>query len=131
VIASVPHGSLLEKMRSEALAVLVSLTLAIAACDTAPSVEAFCDQAVPVLSRDDLGGDPATMQQQMDDLSGALELLSPDDRPRLETQIEAVESQLDLAVQGKAENGWSNADVVETVGSLCGDDELMTWIVQP
>ena len=43
-----------------------------------PSIGSFCDQAVPVLSRDDLGDDPAAMQQQMDDLSTAAEQLPPD-----------------------------------------------------
>jgi hypothetical protein len=111
--------------------VLVLLALLVVACDSTPSVEAFCDEAVPILSRDDLGTDPAAMQQQMADLSENLDLLSDDRATELESRIEAVESQLDLAVRGKADNGWSNADVVETVGSLCGDDDLTTWIVQP
>jgi hypothetical protein len=46
---------------------LISLALALVACAPASSVEAFCDQAVPALSRDDLGDDPTAMQQQMDD----------------------------------------------------------------
>jgi hypothetical protein len=55
----------------------------------------------------------------------------PDQSPELRTQIEALEAELDLAVQGLAENGWSNVEVVDTVGSLCGDDDLIEWTVQP
>ena len=111
--------------------VLIPLTLALGACAPAPSVDAFCDQAVPVLSRDDLGDDPTAMQQQMDDLSTAAELL-PDDRAfELASRIDVLNEKLEFAVRGQATRGWSNAEVVETVGALCGDDDLITWTVQP
>lgn len=110
---------------------LVSVALLSVACAPTPSVESFCDKAVPVLSRDDLGDDPAAMQQQMDDLSSAAEHLPPDQSAELRTQIDVINAELDLAAQGRTENGWSNAAVVDTVGSLCGDDDLIEWIVQP
>ncbi len=71
------------------------------------------------------------MQQQMDDLATAAEHLPPDQSPELLSQIDALNAELDLALQGQAENGWSNAKIVDTVGSLCGDDGLVEWIVQP
>jgi len=71
------------------------------------------------------------MQQQMDDLATAVDHLPPDQSPELLTQIDALNAELDLALQGQAENGWSNAEIVDTVGSLCGDDGLVEWIVQP
>ena len=101
------------------------------ACSSTPSVEAFCAEAVPILSRDDLGDDPAAMQQQVDDLATAAEHLPSDELPELRTQIETLNAELDLAAQGLAENGWSNAEIVDTVGSLCGDDDLIEWTVQP
>jgi len=108
---------------------LISLALLSVACRSTPSVDAFCDQAVPILSRDDLGDDPAVMQQQMDDLSSAAELLPDDQSAVLQTQIDVLNDELDLALQGQAENGWSNADVVDT--SLCGEEKLIAWTVQP
>jgi hypothetical protein len=66
-----------------------------------PSIGSFCDQAVPVLSRDDLGDDPAAMQQQMDDLSTAAEQLPPDQSSELRTQIDALNAELDLALQAR------------------------------
>lgn len=110
---------------------LVSVALVSVACAPTLSVESFCDEAVPILSRDDLGDDPAAMQRQMDDLSIAAEHLTPDQSAELRAQIDAINTELDLAVQGQAENGWSNAAVVDVVGSLCGDDDLIVWIVQP
>jgi hypothetical protein len=71
------------------------------------------------------------MQQQMDDLASAAEHLPPEQSPELLTEIEALNAELDLALQGQAENGWSNAEIVGTVGSLCCDDGLVEWIVQP
>lgn len=110
---------------------VVFVGLVAAACTATPSVEAFCDEAVPVLSRDDLGDDPAAMQQQMEDLYTAAEQLPPDQSPELLRQIDALNADLDIAMQGQAESGWSNAEIVDTVGSLCGHDGLVEWIVQP
>jgi hypothetical protein len=109
----------------------IFVALVAVACSSTPSVEAFCDQAVPVLSRDDLGDDPAAMQQQMDDLASAAEHLPPDQSPELLTEIDALNAELELALQGQAVNGWSNVEIVGTVGSLCGDEGLVGWIVQP
>lgn len=110
---------------------LVFVALMGVACAPTPSVEAFCDQAVPVLSREDLGDGPAAMQQQMDDLATAADHLPPGQLAELLTQIDALNAELDLAAQGRAENGWSNAEIVDTVGSFCGDDGLVEWFVQP
>jgi hypothetical protein len=110
---------------------LIALTLALAACMPAQSIEAFCDQAVPVLSRDDLGDDPAAMQQQIEDLSTAAELLPDDRSSQLRTQIGALNEELELAVRGQATSGWSNAEIVGTVGAVCGEDDLISWTVQP
>lgn len=71
------------------------------------------------------------MQQQMDDLSTAAELLPDNKLAELQAQIDVLNEELDLALQGQAENGWSNADIVDTVGSLCGEDDLVAWTVQP
>lgn len=71
------------------------------------------------------------MQRQMDDLSAAAERLPTNESPELRAQIEALRSQLDLALRGQAENGWSNAEIVHTVGALCGDVDLIEWTVQP
>jgi len=43
----------------------------------------------------------------------------------------ALSAELTLALQGAAENGWSNAEIVDTVGSLCGDTGPIEWTVQP
>lgn len=110
---------------------LVFVALVAVACAPTPPVEAFCDDAVPVLSREDLGDDPAAMQQQMNDLATAADHLPPDQSAELLTQIDALNTELDLALQGQAENGWSNAEVVDTVRSLCGEDDLVKWFVQP
>jgi hypothetical protein len=110
---------------------LIFVALVAMACSSTPSVEAFCDQAVPVLSRNDLGDDLAAWQQQMDDLASAVEHLPPDQTPELLTEIDALNAELDLALQGQAEDGWSNAEIIDTVGSLCGDDGLMEWVVLP
>jgi hypothetical protein len=71
------------------------------------------------------------MQQQMDDLASAAEHLPPDQSPELLAEIDALNAELDLALQGRAESGWSNAEIVGTVGSFCGDEGLVEWIVQP
>ena len=71
------------------------------------------------------------MQQQMEDLYTAAEQLPPDQSPELLRQIDALNADLDIAMQGQAESGWSNAEIVDTVGSLCGHDGLVEWIVQP
>ena len=110
---------------------LLLVALMAVACAPTPPVEAFCDQAVPVLSRENLGDDPAAMQQQMDDLATAADHLPPDQSAELMSQIDALNAELDLAAQGRAEHGWSNAEIVDTVGSLCGDDGLVEWFVQP
>ncbi len=110
---------------------MISLVLVGVACAPTPSVWAFCEEAVPVLSREDLGGDPAAMRQQMDDLSEAADLLPDDQSIDLQAQLDALNAELALALQGQAENGWSSVEVVETVGSLCGDDDLIGYIVQP
>jgi len=112
---------------------LIPLTLALMACTPAQSVDAFCDRAVPVLSRDDLGDDPTAMQEQIEDLSTAAELLPDDRSSQLHTQIGALNEELELAVRGQATRGWSNAEVVERARanaryrrSLCAWSSLET-----
>lgn len=80
---------------------LISLALLSTACTSTPSVDAFCDQAVPILSRDGLGDDPTAMQQQMDDLSTAAELLPDDQSAVLQTRIDVLNDELDLAFKAK------------------------------
>jgi hypothetical protein len=43
----------------------------------------------------------------MDDLASAVEHLPPDQSSELLTEIDALNAELDLAVQGQAEDGWS------------------------
>ena len=101
------------------------------ACSAVPSAEDFCDQAVPILSRSDLGDDPNAMLGQMDDLTAALEFLPAEQSADLRAEIEALTGTLDEAVAGRAENGWSNDEVVQAVTDLCGGDGLISWFVQP
>lgn len=109
----------------------ILLTVALVACSSQPSVEAFCEQAVPVLSRQDIGDDPTAMQDQIDDVSAAMDLLPDDQSAGLLSQLDALNEQLNLAVQGRAENGWSNSGVVEVVAQLCDSTDLISWTVQP
>jgi hypothetical protein len=45
--------------------------------------------------------------------------------------IDVLNETLELAVRGQATRGWSNEAVVESVGELCGVEDLITWTVQP
>ncbi len=68
----------------------------------------------------------------MEDLAKAAEeQLDAETRTELMVLVNEVNDQLHLAEQGQTENGWENSEVVEFVGSLCGRDDLTTWMVTP
>ncbi len=69
----------------------------------------------------------------MADLAAAAESLTGDNRDELLGLIDSVNEQLRLAVEGRAENGWSTVEVVDYVSSLCegAGEKLISWIVQP
>jgi len=71
----------------------VFVTMVAVACSSTPSVEAFCAQVIPILSRDDLGDGPAAMQRQMDDLATAVEHLPSDELHELRKQIETLNAE--------------------------------------
>lgn len=116
-----------------ALVVVVLVMAGLAACGSeSDSLEAFCEQAVPILSRSDLGDDPEAMRAQMADLERAARLLPDQESETLRSLIAQVLDQVDAAVSGEAGGGgWSNAEVVESVGDTCDSDDLLIWFVQP
>jgi hypothetical protein len=95
------------------------------------SAQVFCDTAIPILLKDDIGDDPAALRAQMLSLKEAVPLLATaEEEDDLVALIDPLLAQLDLAVQGHAENGWSSSHVVAQVESLC-DFDLIAWTVQP
>ena len=98
---------------------------------TAGAIEDFCVEARTILGRDDLGDLPERMHQQMDDLIKTAEQLPVTTFEALSKAVAPLIAELTLAEQGQAISGWSNATVVEHVASLCGEEGLLTWYVQP
>ncbi len=95
--------------------------------------QAFCDQAVPLLSQEhDMAREPETAaRNQMDELARVAEILPEDQEEPLLVLIDGLTTQLRLFEQGRAEDGWDSFDVVEYVGSLCDRDDLTWWMVVP
>jgi len=117
---------------SRAVALGMGLLVAFTACASEPTTtptnatNAFCKEAVPILSRQDLGESPGPMLEQMDDLTkAATENLDQESQSELMVPISALKDRLRSVVSGQAVDGGSNVDVVHFVISLCGEADTM------
>jgi hypothetical protein len=108
------------------------LAVVLVACGSeATPEEVFCDRAVPILSREDMG--PAAegaVRDQMEELAEAAQVLPDDQQESVVTLIDETTEQVRLFEEGQSPDGWSSRDVVEHVGSLC-DAQLTFWLVMP
>ena len=93
----------------------------------------FCEKAVPLLLREDIGENPAALRRQMEGLALAAETLPDDLMKELMLMIDELIPRLRLAEQGQLNdtNGWSSVEVAEFVSPLCGRHDLIGWTVQP
>ncbi len=111
-------------------ALILSLVLLACGSETSPE-QAFCDQAVSILQREEIGDDPRAMREQMEELAIAVEALPEDRQPRLSEMIGDLIEQLQSAERGElAISGWSSTNVVDHVGELCDRDDLIGWVTQ-
>jgi len=115
------------------LLVTLATTLLVAGCQTSTTpVDEFCSEAGPLLSREDFGPDPeAAVNEQMNELSQLTELLPEDEQQPVLELIEDVQEQIRAFENGQAPDGWRSEAVVEHVGSLCDQDDLVWHMVIP
>ena len=94
---------------------------------------AFCEKAVPLLLREDIGENPAALRRQMEGLALAAETLPDDLMKELMLMIDELIPRLRLAEQGQLDDtdGWSSVEVAEFVSPLCGRYDLIGWTVMP
>lgn len=65
------------------------------------------------------------------DLAELSESLPSEDRDALAAAMQPLLETLELAVDGKAPNGWSSEGVTTVVGGICERADLISWTVQP
>jgi hypothetical protein len=115
------------------LRVTLVATLLVAACQTSTSpVDEFCNEAGPVLSREDFGPDPeTTVREQMDELTQLVELLPDDQQGPVLAVIDDLLEQVRTFEDGQTSDGWRTEAVAKHVGSLCGRDDLVWYVKIP
>ena len=96
----------------------------------------FCAEVVPWFQvepdgTDDPAGPIDGVTAQMAVVREASTQLSEADRVSLLGLVNALTADLEAARQGRAAKGWSSIPVVNMIGSLCGVEDLIGWIVQP
>ncbi|HSO50501.1 MAG TPA: hypothetical protein VLS86_08125 [Acidimicrobiia bacterium] len=112
--------------------VVLGLMMLVACNSDVSPQRAFCDQAVPLLSQEDMGQEPEeAVISQMEELARIAEVLPEEQQGPLMVLIEDLNEQLRLWGQGRSEDGWSSLDVVEYVGAQCLRDDLTWWMVTP